>query len=80
MDRVRNAFDNSLYQFVRSAENFAIFLIYNGPSLIVLLIVFFIIFLILRGILRRLFGKSKKNISPKAHEPQKEEPKEDNKE
>jgi hypothetical protein len=80
MDRVRNAFDNSLYQFVRSAENFAIFLIYNGPFLLVLLIVFFVLYLIVRSIIRKLFGKSKRAEAPKFKEPPKEAPKEENKE
>lgn len=39
--KIKNAFNNSLYQFRRSLENFVIFLIYNLPGIIVLLIVAF---------------------------------------
>lgn len=37
--RIKNAFNNSLYQFRRSVENFVIFMIYNLPGIIVLLVI-----------------------------------------
>lgn len=80
MDRVRNAFDNSLYQFVRSSENFVIFLIYNGPLLIILLVLFVVIIVVIKRIIRRLFGKIRKIEAPKVQEPPKKENTEENKE
>ncbi|MDX9918023.1 MAG: DUF4349 domain-containing protein [Gudongella sp.] len=79
MDRVRNAFDNSLYQFIRSAENFAILLIYNGPGLLVLIIILFIFFFIVRKIFRKIFPPRVKYEPPKPPTPP-EEPKEETKE
>lgn len=76
MERVKNAFDNSIYQFVRSAENFAIFLIYNGPIILVLLILLILILLFLRWIFRKIFRPKAKYQPPKTPEPPKEEPKE----
>ena len=80
MDRVRNAFDNSLYQFIRSAENFVIFIIYNGPMLLLLLVLLIIIVMVIKRIIRRLFGKSKKIEAPRIQEPPKKENTEENKE
>ncbi len=79
MDRVRNAFDNSLYQFIRSAENFAILLIYNGPGLLVLIVILFIFFLIVRKIFKKIFPPRVKYEPPKPPTPP-EEPKEETKE
>lgn len=80
MDRVKNAFDNSLYQFIRSAENFVIFIIYNGPMLILLLVFFVVIIMVIKRIIRRLFGKSRRIETPKVQEPLKKENSEENKE
>ena len=51
-DRITNAFNNSLYQFRRSSENFAISLVYNLPFLLVLFIFIFIIYKIFRRVAR----------------------------
>lgn len=52
MDRLNNAFSNSLYQFKRSVENFTVSLVYNLPFLLVLLIVLFVLYKIIRKITR----------------------------
>ncbi|WP_422484887.1 DUF4349 domain-containing protein [Gudongella sp. DL1XJH-153] len=52
LTRIQNAFENSLYQFRRSAENLAIFLVYNLPGLLVILIVAIILYKIVKRILR----------------------------
>lgn len=80
IDRVQTAFDNSLYNFVKSAENLAIFLIFNGPILIVLLVGLLIILWILKRLFRKIFPKRSKIVAPKAPEPIKEEPRDPTKE
>lgn len=62
IDRVGNAFNNSLYQFKRSAENFAIFFIYNLPFILVLLLVILIAYKIIKRIIR----PKKKKVDNKA--------------
>lgn len=52
LTRIQNAFENSLYQFRVSAENFAVFMVYNLPGLLVLLIVALILYKIIRRIVR----------------------------
>jgi TolA-binding protein len=73
VDRIGNAFNNSLYQFRRSAENFAVSLVYNLPFLLVLLIIIIIIYKIIRKIVKpKKKEKEAKTIII-------EDPKEDNK-
>ena len=50
IDRITNAFNNSLYQFKRSTENFAVSIVYNLPFLLVLLLVIFIVYKIFKKI------------------------------
>jgi len=50
LTRIQNAFENSLYQFRISAENFAVFMVYNLPGLLVLLIVAIILYKIIKRI------------------------------
>jgi len=50
LTRIQNAFENSLYQFRVSAENFAVFMVYNLPGLLVLLIVAIVLYKIIKRI------------------------------
>ncbi|HZH93079.1 MAG TPA: DUF4349 domain-containing protein [Tissierellaceae bacterium] len=52
LTRIQNAFENSLYQFGRSAENFAVFMVYNLPGLLVLLVVAIVLYKIIKRIVR----------------------------
>ncbi len=63
--RIQNAFENSLYQFGRSAENFAVFMVYNLPGLLVLLIVAIVLY----KIIKRVVGGPEK--PPKEKKPKK---------
>ncbi|MGM0396180.1 MAG: DUF4349 domain-containing protein [Bacillota bacterium] len=52
LTRIQNALENSLYQFRRSAENFVIFMVYNLPGLLVIVIVAIILYKIISRIIR----------------------------
>ncbi len=56
IDRITNAFNNSFYQFKRSAENFAVSIVYNLPFLLVL----FLFILIAYKIIRKILSPNKK--------------------
>jgi len=59
--KIKNAFNNSLYQFKRSLENFVIFLVYNLPGLIVLLVVAFFGYKGIKKIVKPRIGYKKQN-------------------
>lgn len=50
VDRITNAFNNSLYQFRISAENFVVSIVYNLPFLLVLLIFILIVYKIIKRV------------------------------
>ncbi len=60
VDRIGNAFNNSLYQFRRSAENFAVSIVYNLPFLLVLLVVVLIVYKVVRKIVKPKKDKTDK--------------------
>ena len=77
MERIQNAFENSLYQFRRSSENFAVFLVYNLPGFLVLLAVLIIVYKLASRLIRG--PKEKKESRKKINEDKKDDKKDDSK-
>ncbi|MDY0235615.1 MAG: DUF4349 domain-containing protein [Gudongella sp.] len=73
IDRMTNAFNNSLYQFRRSAENFAVFIVYNLPFILVLLLVLLIAYKIIRKIISPRKKEKEKKTVIKKEEPEDDE-------
>lgn len=80
--RLQNAFENSLYQFKISAENFAVFMVYNLPGFLILLAIIAILYKIIKRIVKgpkEKIKKLKNNKKPTEDELVKEENSKDEK-